>query len=119
MTREEAVRFAEGWVAAWNAHDLDRVLSHYADDFEMTSPFVVTVAGEPTGTLRGKERVGAYWRRALERFPDLHFEVLDVLAGVTGVAIYYTSVMGLRACEVFSFDARGKVCKVAAHYDRA
>ena len=43
--------------------------------------------------------------------------LVTVLAGVAGVAIYYKSVMGLRACEVFSFDARGKVCKVAAHYD--
>jgi ABC-2 type transport system permease protein len=35
MTREAAVRFAEGWAAAWNAHDLDRILAHYSDDFEM------------------------------------------------------------------------------------
>ena len=25
MIREEAVRFAEGWAAAWNAHALDRI----------------------------------------------------------------------------------------------
>ena len=32
MTREEALGFAREWVAAWNAHDLGRILSHYADD---------------------------------------------------------------------------------------
>src|ERR1700723_3107179 len=37
MTSELALRFAE-WIAAWNAHDLPRILSHYADDFEMSSP---------------------------------------------------------------------------------
>ena len=26
-----AEHFANDWIAAWNAHDLDRVLSHYAD----------------------------------------------------------------------------------------
>jgi hypothetical protein len=50
MTREEALRFAEGW-AAWNAHDLDRILAHYSDEFEMTTPFIVKLMGEPTGTL--------------------------------------------------------------------
>ena len=65
MTREEALRFAEGWAAAWNARDLDCILAHYSDDFEMTTPFIVTLVGEPTGTLQGKDQVGAYWRRAV------------------------------------------------------
>ena len=61
MTLAEALAFAGEWVAAWNAHDLGRILDHYADDFEMTSPYIVTLAGEPGGTLRGKAAVGAYW----------------------------------------------------------
>ena len=36
-----AERFAAEWVEAWNAHDLERVLSHYAEDFEMSSPYIV------------------------------------------------------------------------------
>jgi hypothetical protein len=32
MTHADALAFAEVWVAAWNAHDLGRILSHYADD---------------------------------------------------------------------------------------
>jgi hypothetical protein len=117
MTREEALQFAEGWAAAWNAHDLDGILAHYSDDFEMTTPFIVKLMGESSGTLKGKEEVGAYWRRALERIPDLHFEVLDVFAGVGSVVIFYKAVLGLLACEVFFFDGPGKVCKAAAHYN--
>ncbi len=119
MTREKALHFAEEWVAAWNTHDLDRILAHYSDDFEMTTPFIAKLMDEPTGTLKGKEEVGAYWRRALERFPDLHFEVLDVFAGVKSLVVYYKSVLGLLACEVFFFDSQGKVCKATAHYNRA
>ena len=118
VTPDEARRFAADWAAAWNAHDLDRVLGHYADDFEMSSPFIAELAGEPTGTLRGKEAVGAYWRRALDRFPDLHFEVLGAFAGVDGVVVHYRSVRGLPTCEVFSFGADGKVVRAAAYYDR-
>jgi len=40
MDHEAAERFAREWYAAWNAHDLDRILSHYADDVEMASPLV-------------------------------------------------------------------------------
>jgi ketosteroid isomerase-like protein len=32
VTREFADPFAEEWIAAWNAHDLPRILSHYEDD---------------------------------------------------------------------------------------
>ena len=117
MTREEAVQFAEGWTTAWNAHDLDRILAHYSEEFEMTTPFIVKMMGEPSGTLKGKEQVGAYWTRALERIPDLHFELLDVFVGAGSLAIHYKSVLGLTACEVFFFDSQGKVCKAAAHYN--
>lgn len=118
MTREEAEDFARGWAAAWNAHDIDRVLAHYADDFEMSSPFVATVAVEPSGRLRGKAAVGAYWRKALERFPDLRFEVREVFLGAGSVVIHYDSVAGLRAAEAFEFGPDGKVVRAAAHYDR-
>jgi hypothetical protein len=74
-TRDEALAFARVWVAAWNVHDLDRVLAHYRDDVEMRTPFIAKLMGAPSGTLKGKEQVGAYWRRALDRIPDLHFEV--------------------------------------------
>jgi ketosteroid isomerase-like protein len=117
MTHAEAIALAEEWVAAWNAHDLGRILAHYADDFEMTSPYIVTITGEQTGTLRGKEAVGAYWRSALELFPDLRFELTGVLAGVGSVAICYNGVRGVRACEVLTFDAGGRVVRAVAHYD--
>ena len=54
---KQAQQFAREWVDAWNSHDLDRILSHYADDFQMTSPFIVTMMNEPTGTIKGKEKV--------------------------------------------------------------
>src|SRR5689334_5284948 len=57
-----AKRFAEQWVEDWNSHEMSRVLRHYTDDFEMTSPFILTSkVGSPTGTLRGKSKIAAYW----------------------------------------------------------
>src|SRR5262249_44831701 len=65
ITKEFAQSFAHEWIEAWNSHDLDQILSHYADDFVMSSPRIATIAGEPSGVLRGKGPIGAYWKRAL------------------------------------------------------
>ena len=50
-----AERFAAEWIAAWNSRDLDRVLSHYTDDFEMSSPYIAQVAGEASGKLKARK----------------------------------------------------------------
>jgi ketosteroid isomerase-like protein len=35
---EEALAFAERWVKEWNDHDIEAVLTHFADDAVFTSP---------------------------------------------------------------------------------
>jgi hypothetical protein len=109
--------FATEWIAAWNSHDLDRVLSHYANDFEMSSPYIVSLVGEPSGTLTGKPAVEAYWRKALGLFPDLHFDLVSVLAGANSITLYYKGARGRLAAEVFHFDGEQKVSRAFAHYD--
>src|SRR5262247_4031095 len=66
MEKGFAHRFAKEWVAAWNSHDLDRILAHYEEDFEMSSPIIIALVGEPSGKLRGKTAVGTYWAKALQ-----------------------------------------------------
>lgn len=107
--------FAGDWIDCWNSQDLERVLSHYADDFEMSSPFIITVAGEPSGTLKGKEKVGAYWAKALQRNTNLHFELITTLVGVNSITLYYKSARGLSA-EVFHFNPDRKIARAYAHY---
>jgi hypothetical protein len=116
MTPELAEAFANEWVSAWNAHDLDRILSHYEDDFAMSSPVIVQTMDEPSGTLQGKELIAVYWRKALARFPDLHFEKLHVLCGANSVTIIYRGHRGLSA-EVFLFAQSGRVAAAFAHYE--
>ena len=117
-THEQARAFAQDWISAWNAHDLDRVLRHYAEDFEMASPYIADIAGEPSGRLKGKPRVRAYWQAALDRIPDLHFELLEVFAGVDSLVIRYRSVSGRICAEVLVLGATGLVRSAVAHYGR-
>lgn len=110
-----ADRFATDWLDAWNSHDLGRILSHYADDFAMSSPAIIAIAGEPSGTLKGKDAVGAYWAKALQLFPDLRFEPVATLVGIDSITLCYNGVRGL-AAEVFRFNREGKIIRAAAHY---
>ena len=116
MDEKFAKSFANDWVEAWNAHDIARVLSHYTDDFEMSSPIIAQLLGEPSGTLQGKEAVGAYWGKALQLVPDLRFELISVLIGVRSVTLYYKGAKSRLSAEVFEFNPSGQVTKAVAHY---
>jgi ketosteroid isomerase-like protein len=118
ITHDWALQFAREWIDSWNAHDLDRILSHYTDDFQMSSPYIVQFVGEASGTLKGKECVAAYWRAALDRLPDLRFELMEVYAGADSIAIHYRGARGKIVVEVLFFDENHKVIRAAAHYDR-
>ena len=81
----------------------------------MSSPMIIQVMGEASGTLQGKAAIRAYWEIALERNPQLKFELLHVLRGANSVTLVYNGVRGLSA-EVFLFGPSGKVAAAFAHY---
>lgn len=68
ITEQQAKIFAKDWIESWNSHDLDRILTHYSDDFEITTPMIKTFLGIDTGTLQGKQNIKEYWAVALEKF---------------------------------------------------
>ena len=115
IDKKFAEHFARDWIDSWNSHDLDRILAHYSDQFEMSSPVIIQIAGEPSGTLNGKEAVGAYWAKALSLIPDLRFQLLSTLIGVNSITLYYKGPCGLSA-EVFHFGPHQKVLRAYAHY---
>ena len=116
LTKDAADAFAAEWIAAWNSHDLDRILSHYSDDFEFSSPYIVQIVGEASGVLRGKGAIREYWRRALERLPDIQFALESVLWSVNTVVINYRRNDGRLAAEWFEFGEGGLVVRSAGHY---
>lgn len=115
LTREQAEQFASDWIESWNAHDIDKILSHYTEDFTFYSPIIIKLIGEPTGKLQGKQTIKKYWESALAMAPNLKFVTQDVLVGVQSVTIIYQGIRGLSA-EVFDFNEEGKVYRAAAHY---
>jgi hypothetical protein len=110
MTHDEALAWAKQWIDEWNRRDVEAVLAHFADDVEFCSPLVVSVTGEASGVVRGRDALREYWTAALAERPDLHFELDDVTVGVNAIAIHYRN-RGRRATEVAVFDADGHVVR--------
>jgi ketosteroid isomerase-like protein len=104
MDRAAAEEFAASWAKAWNAHDVEQVLSHFSDDAVFSSPVAAQLIDGSDGVLRGKAALRAYWSEGLRLIPDLHFTVLDVYAGVSAVVISYRNQKGARVSEVLIFD---------------
>jgi len=117
MTKDEAWKLAEHWIAAWNSHDLDLIMGHYEDAIELTSPVAAQLLGTPDGKVAGKANLRAYFKRGLEAYPDLHFELVDVLWGLSSVVLYYTNQKGRRTAEFMELNANGKVARVVANYN--
>jgi ketosteroid isomerase-like protein len=111
--------FAQDWVDAWNSHDLERILSHYDDEMRLVSPVALKLLNNGDGVVQGKAALREYFRRGLDAFPNLHFDLIDVLWGVETIVVYYANkVRGNKTAEVIQMSPAGKVSKVWANYDQ-
>ncbi|HEY1469849.1 MAG TPA: nuclear transport factor 2 family protein [Candidatus Acidoferrum sp.] len=117
MNKDEARHLAMDWAAAWNAHDLDLIMTHYDDAVELTSPVAAQLLGTADGKVVGKANLRAYFQRGLEAYPNLQFRLEDVLWGVSSLILYYTNQKGTRTGEFMELLANGKVVRVVANYN--
>lgn len=113
MTETQARRFADHWLRAWNDHDAEAILDHYAPDVVYTSSLLPDA---PECTLLGREAVGAYIRAGLRRFPDLRFRPQTVFVGPGALVLTFTSVDNRRAAEFCELNRDGKIRRVVAHH---
>jgi len=115
VTKDEALNLAKRWAEAWNAHDLDQIMTHYDDAVELTSPVAAQLLGTD-GKVVGKASLRAYFQRGLAAYPTLSFHLEDVLWGINTVVLYYTNQKGTRTAEFMELSPSGKVARVVANY---
>ena len=80
---------ARAWLAAFNAHDVERLVALYAEDATHTSPRIRALHPETGGQLRGRDALAAWWRESNTRLPGLRYELTAVTAGEDRVFIEY------------------------------
>jgi hypothetical protein len=118
MFTEDKVRdFAAHWIQAWNSRNLDEIMSHYAEDVILISPVAAKILNDPSGTVKGKHALRAYFQRGLEAYPNLKFDLVDVLWGLSSVVLYYVNQRSTRTGEFMELDSNGKVVRVVANYN--
>lgn len=117
VTQEQAHQLAKHWVQAWNAHDLDEIMSHYDEDVVLVSPIAAKLLNDPAGTVKGKAALQQYFKKGLEVYPDLRFELIDVMWGLSTVVVYYMNQKGAKAGELMEVNSTGKITKVIANYN--
>ena len=113
---DKAQAFAREWVKAWNDHDLEAILSHYAEDVVFHSPRIRMVTGRDVDSVSGKAALRDYWGTALNRLRNLYFEIDQVLSGSDALTILYTNERSQQVAETFIFGDNGKVVRSIAAY---
>lgn len=116
LTQTEAQEFAHHWIQAWNTHDLEAIMSHYASNVTLTSPVAAKLLNLASGTVEGKAAVRSYFARGLEAFPQLGFELADVLYGLSSIVLYYVNQRGTKTAEFMELDGNKQVVRVVANY---
>lgn len=109
MDADFARDLVDRWAEAWNDHDLEAILDHFAADVVFSSPVAAQLMPGSGGTVRGKAALREYWAEGLRRIPDLRFEVLGCYLGVDTIVINYRNQAGRLVNEVLFIGADGLI----------
>ena len=80
---------AQSWLDAFNAGDVPRLVSLYAEDCTHTSPKIRALHPETGGKLIGRVALTTWWADALNRLPGLRYEKINITANDERVFLEY------------------------------
>jgi 8-oxo-dGTP pyrophosphatase MutT (NUDIX family) len=83
---------AHRWIEAFNARDLDALLSLYADDAVHVSPKLAKQRPETGGRIAGKAALRTWWGDAFARLPGLSYELHSLTAERSLVFMEYLRI---------------------------
>ena len=116
LTDEAARQFADKWIDAWNAHDLDRILWFYSVDVVLISPLAERLLPASEGRISGIAALGQYVARVLTAFPKPRFQLIDVSSGPGTLVLLYRNQDRKTVNEFMELNDAGKVKRVLATY---
>ena len=116
IERAQAVAAAQEWLAAWNAHDPERVVADFTDDVVVHSPLAGQLRPGSNGVLHGKDEVLSYYRDGLAASSGLRFSLIEVCAGVDGITIVYRDHRDILVTEALTLRDDGLACEVRVGY---
>ena len=91
-------------------------MSHYDVNVVLISPVAAKILDDPAGAVEGNAALRNYFERGLEVYPNLHFELLDVMWGLFSIVVCYKNQKGTRTAEFMEFAKNGKIIRVVPNY---
>ena len=119
MDQAQAEQYAKSWIEAWNAHDVEALGAHYAENVVFRSPFITKLDENASCTINGREQLKTYLAKGMAAYPHMRFQLHRVGVGVDSIALNYISVDNALANEIHVLDADGKASDVRIHYSAA
>jgi ketosteroid isomerase-like protein len=89
MLAQQHESIARQWFAAFNSHNLDKLLELYDEHAEHFSPKLKIRRPETNGLVTGKAALRDWWRDAFDRLPTLHYKVTTLTANSDRVFMEY------------------------------
>lgn len=89
MSAEKNLSIAMLWFEAFNAHNLEKLLSLYDDDAEHFSPKLKILRPETEGLISGKDALRNWWHDAFNRLPSLNYKVTSLTSNLDRVFMEY------------------------------
>jgi ketosteroid isomerase-like protein len=89
MTTQKNLSIAHAWFEAFNAHNLDKLLSLYDDEATHFSPKLKIKHPETNGLVTGKNALRTWWQESFEQLPTLNYKVTSLTANDDRVFMEY------------------------------
>lgn len=119
-TSPVTVDVLKAFFAAFNNHDLDEIMSFFADDAVLDMP----IGTQPWGQrAEGRGDVRALLEARFAQIPDVHYAYIEHFVcgdhGASEWTLTGTTVDGrylrVRGCDLFTFD-QGKISRESAYW---
>ena len=120
ISYEFAAHHVEKGVEGWTDHNLNAIMSSYAEELEFSSPKIRAILGEnKNNTISSKRELSTYFSAGLERFPNLKFKIIDFTVSDNKVILEYSANLDgksiVNVIEKFEFENE-LVKKSGAYY---
>ncbi|MEO8770136.1 MAG: nuclear transport factor 2 family protein [Ferruginibacter sp.] len=82
-------QIALNWIAAFNEHDLEKLLKLYAEDAIHLSPKLKIREPQTNGWIKGKSSLRSWWTDAFNRLPLLHYQLQNLIINDEQILMEY------------------------------
>ena len=93
MTPEKNLSIAHLWFEAFNAHNLEKLLSLYDDEAQHYSPKLKIRHPETNGFISGKAALRAWWQNSFDSLPTLQYKVTSLTSNSDRVFMEYVRLV--------------------------